>query len=882
MHACLAIAALTLTPSIVAAQSQPADGRLVITVVDTTAAIIQNATVTIAGVDEATKNVAPVTAQTTDKGVALVPGLRLGRYSVRAEFPGFEPGLLKEVRVRAGDNRHVIVLALQRMQDTVTVGRDAQTSASDRRGPAFGSALTREQIDALSEDPDEMAQQLRDMAGPDAVLRIDSFEGGRLPPKSQIKAIHITRDAFAAENHSAGALFIDIITQPGMGPLRASTNYRLRDGSMSGRNPLTNAKPAERWQNFGMNVGGTLIKQRSSFSLNVNGAKSFDTPNSNIGAPNGTKRAQTLPVTRPREQVFVNGLFDYALTPDQTLRVSFNREQSSNKNLGIGEFDELERAFSTESSGATLRIQEAGPLGRRFFINTRLQLGWDDSESTSVFEAPTIRVVDWFTSGGQQISGGRHTRRVNLASDLDYVRGIHSMRAGIVLDGGWYRSDDSSNYLGTYTFASNDDFLAGRPRSYTRRVGDPNIRYGNLQTGVYVQDDIRVRRGLTLSPGIRYELQTHVEGIGNIGPRFGLTWAPFKDGKTTLRASWGIFYDWLGINTYEQTLRVDGFRQRELNIIDPSYPDPGSAGIIPLTNVYLLGDDMRMARTNRVSVGVDRAFTPRIRGSVSYSHMRGEGLLRGDNLNAPIAGVRPDPLFNNIIEVVPDAESRLHSVGANLSLSLMTPGPTAGLAKWNWKRLNFNGSYNYGRSENNAEGAFSPPASGSLAAEWGPTGNDIRHRIFASLNSSALRNFNANLNLSAFSATPYTIRTGDDDNGDSIFNDRPVGVGRNTLRGSGQFNVNANFNYMIPLGRRTIAAPPGIMIVGGGLGGPTVSTVANPDAARYRLNIFVQIQNLTNHKNYGGYSGTLSSGFFGRPTTVTGTRKVDVGMGFSF
>ena len=47
-----------------------------------------------------------------------------------------------------------------------------------------------------------------------------------------IKAIHITRDAFAAENHYAGGLFVDIITQPGIGPLRTGMNFRLRDGSL--------------------------------------------------------------------------------------------------------------------------------------------------------------------------------------------------------------------------------------------------------------------------------------------------------------------------------------------------------------------------------------------------------------------------------------------------------------------------------------------------------------------------------------------------------------------------------------------------------------------------------------------------------------------------
>ena len=84
--------------------------------------------------------------------------------------------------------------------------------------PHSARRLTREQMDALSDDPNEMQRQLQDMAGPGAVLRIDSFEGGQLPPKAMIKAIHITRDQFAAENHGAEGTFIDIITQPGVGP----------------------------------------------------------------------------------------------------------------------------------------------------------------------------------------------------------------------------------------------------------------------------------------------------------------------------------------------------------------------------------------------------------------------------------------------------------------------------------------------------------------------------------------------------------------------------------------------------------------------------------------------------------------------------------------
>ena len=78
------------------------------------------------------------------------------------------------------------------------------------------------------------------------------------------------------------------------------------------------------------------------------------------------------------------------------------------------------------------------------------------------------------------MAGGQHAWTVNVGSDLDYVRGNHSFRTGVNFDGGRLRSDDATNYLGTYTFESLDAFDEGRPRSYTRRIGDPNISFATL------------------------------------------------------------------------------------------------------------------------------------------------------------------------------------------------------------------------------------------------------------------------------------------------------------------------------------------------------------------------------------------------------------------
>ena len=142
--------------------------------------------------------------QDDNKGVATFDGLTPGRYSITAEFPGFELGLLRDIRINRGDNKHVVVLPLRGRAESVTVGPDGQAAAATRSNTDFGLSATKEQIDALSDDPAEMQRQILEIAGPDAVIRVDSFEGQQLPPKSQIKSIHVTRDQFAAETAGWG------------------------------------------------------------------------------------------------------------------------------------------------------------------------------------------------------------------------------------------------------------------------------------------------------------------------------------------------------------------------------------------------------------------------------------------------------------------------------------------------------------------------------------------------------------------------------------------------------------------------------------------------------------------------------------------------------
>ena len=631
--------------------------------------------------------------------------------------------------------------------------------------------MTREQIDALSDDPDELRRQLIDIAGPDAKILIDSFEGRDLPPKALIKSIRVTRDQFAPEVHFAGEVRIEILTQPGIGPVRGNLRSGYYDSVFDGENPLHRTDTA---------VAELAVRhrpQRHAHQRTRILQRQLQRPGQLLDAGAGcrnTARRGLRQASRSRARpttTSINGGIDYALTRDQVLRLNFQGSKFNRGNVGIGAYDLPERAYTTEDTQFGLFLQQNGPIGRRFVLNTRLSIFGNDSVARSAVEAETFIVNDSFTSGGAQRSGGQHARNYWFNSDLDYVRGIHSMRAGIEVQASRYNTDSNSNYLGTYVFESLDAFEARTPRSYSRRLGDPQLKYSNVQGGAYIQDDIKIRKNFTLTGGVRYEAQTHVPDKLNFAPRVGFTWAPRKTGKTTLRGSWGMFYDWLATGTYLQTLQVDGVRQRELNIVDPSFPDPGDVGASPPTNRYLLADRRDMAYSQRLSAGIAQTITRRFNTNVLYTYSYRYALLTGRNLNTPIDGERPDPDFANVVLATSDAFGRQHTVNASMNLNLGPLPPTGGPAggpgggmmmmnggggpvmimmgggpggaaatgpRFVWNRgLSMSGFYTYGQNFDNSDGAFVIPSSIFLAQEWGPTAFDRRHNTHIAVTSTA-------------------------------------------------------------------------------------------------------------------------------------------------
>jgi len=862
-----------------AAQVQPRRGRIIVTVADQSGLVVPNAAVRVAPQDAPAASEVPTPVLTGGTGSAVVGDLGEGRYTIEVEFPGFETAVVRDVRVRGGnDTRRRVTLRIQRVEEDLTVSRDRQTSALDPRGSAFSSVLTREQIDALPDDPDEMEAVLKAMSPPGSVLRVDGFTGGRLPPKSQIRSIRLPRmDMFAAQNHGgmSGMMFIDIMTMPGMGPLRGSADFSFRDESMDARNAFTTEKAPEQLQQYGFNLSGTIKPNRTSFSLNASGGYQYTSPSLYAVAPDGSTYTDTR-LQQPRDSFNVSGRLDHAITKDHAVRASVDVDTSRTENLGVGGYNLFSRAYTSESTNTMFRVSENGPIGRRMFTESRIQLRFTDSRNASSLEAPTIRVNDAFTGGGAQQRGGQQGFTFELASDLDYVRGAHSWRTGALVEGGSFTSDDISNYLGTYTFASLADYEAGRPSTWSRRTGDPNLTYSTFQAAVYVQDDWRVARSLLLTGGVRYGVQSHVSDAWNLSPRATFAWSPLRSGNLTIRGSYGYFYDWIAGDLYKQTLLFDGVRQREINVVDPPYPVPGEVGVTPPSNRYLWSDDLWLPAAHRANVGVERTVSKNGRVNATYSLGWGRDLLRGRNLNAPIAGVRPNPELANDVEMVADASSSSHAVTLMYSFVRM-----------DWRRTFLHVNYTWSRSRTDTTGAFAIPANGdNLDTEWGPGMGDVPHRVGGSFSMQPIRNMTLGLNVRAQSGSPYNITTGRDDNGDGLFSDRPAGVTRNAARGAMQIDLGGRLSYAWGFGRPRQQGGPGgtavMVTIGGGGGGLAPGFGGGAEDKRYRIEVYVSGQNLLNRVNYTAYSFVLTSPFYGDPVAAAMPRKLQVGMRFGF
>ncbi|MGH9254201.1 MAG: carboxypeptidase regulatory-like domain-containing protein [Vicinamibacterales bacterium] len=892
-RALLTVATLLLATPPLFAQAPAQQSQLRLTVIDQTMASVPGAAVRVTRPDGT-----DTTVTTNDRGQATVQDLPAGTIRLRVEFSGFEPFDVP-LTLRRGANDATVTLVIQGFKEEVDVVDS--TATDDRSGNSLTTTLEEKEIAELPDDPQELQQVLEQMTGgAGAVFQVDGFRGGTLPPRDEIRQIRFRVNSFSADNHDAGRVQVQIITRPNVRQWSGNANFGLRSDVLNARNAFAREQTPELFRRFSAGMRGPIVSGRTSLRFYVDGNQSFDS--GTIVAQLEDRSTMATVFRRPVEATNVTVGIEHALTDDQTLRIEYRREQDARRNQGVGDFSLLERAFTRSTTEQRVRMSVQSLFANRILSQSRIEVNVDDSESQSLSNAPTIRVIDAFARGGAGVASQNRTKTVQFANDTDFTRGRHVMRTGVLFDVANFREFDARNAAGTFTFSSIDSFIAGRPDTFTQRLGTADTSFAYYQLGLYFQDDIRLNRTLSISLGARQEMQSYIDDRLNVMPRLGFTWNP-GGSRTAIRGGYGVFYDWYDASLHDQTIRVNGELQRDLLILDPGYPDPAgglAAEVLPGGRVQA-DPNLRMPTLHQASIGVDRPIGPFLTLQASYQWQRGHNQLRSRNVNAPDEfGVRQEPHVGTVTQI--ESTGRMKADRLTFNASYRVPQ----------RNIFFNLGYTLSEVKNHASNATSLPAN-SLApdADWGPSSQDVRHRLFSTVNYTFPLGIRVNLMNQYASAPPYTITSGRDDNRDGVSNDRPVGVGRNTARGSPRLETNLRVTRVFGFGGPRGGdggprvegppgggpppggfgggggrggGPPGGGGPGGGGGGPGGGGFGggNNNSQRFSVEFYTQASNLFNRVNYGIFSGNLRSPFFGLPTSAGPARRVEVGINFRF
>ena len=919
------------------AQTGSLSGR----VSDQSGAVVQNATITLTSPDGR-----KTTAISSSEGAYGFTSLRAGEYTVDSSAPDLK--LAEPVRIVIStrpvtlDLELRVILATQNLAVRESTGGTVSTEASAN---ASATVITGKDLDALAEDPNDLATDLQALAGPSAgpngsQIFVDGFSGAALPSKDSIREVRINQNPFSPEFEKLGLGRIEVLTKPGTDKVRGSVFYNFAHDAWNSRNPYAAEKAPFFLREWGGNAGGPLGK-RSAFFVDTrrDATDNGSIVNAVVLDPVSLRpNAFTDVFEVPQRAIRFSPRIDHQLNSVHSLTFRYSLIKMDVPGAGVGSFNLRSRAYDATTSSHTVQLSDTAVVGAHAVNQLRFQYFRTTFTEAPSLNAPAVQVSGSFIGGGTQVGNSSDIQNnFELQNYLSVARGSHTMRFGGRLRATVEDNASRQNFGGTFIFSggtgplldSNDQpvigitqpiqsieqyrrtvvfqglgytparirELGGGPTQFTISTGQPSLSANQIDVGVFAGDEWRVRPNLTLSLGLRYEAQSNINDWRDIAPRFAIAWAPgarnsSTQGKTVLRAGFGMFYDRFLLANTLSALRYNGAIQRQFVIRNPDFfPNiPDAAAFTSMSSASVIekvSGTLRAPYLMQSLVSVERALPRKTTVALTYANSRGVHMLRSRNVNAPLPGTfqANDPATG----VYPFGQAGplflMESSGIYNQNQLLVTVNTNATSK-----ISLTGSYALNRAQSDTDGINTFPANQyDLRGEYGPAATDIRHR--ASLAGTIDTIWGVRLNPLAVieSGPPFNIVAGQDIYGTTLLNARPalardpskpgliltsyglldpnpqpgdLVLSRNYGRGPGSILINLRVTKTIALGRLEASAPS-----------------AKPTRP-WTLAISMSIRNLINHTNPGPIIGNITSPLFGQANQAAGSRDLG-GGGFS-
>jgi hypothetical protein len=805
------------------------------------------------------------TATANNDGAYAINGLAPGKYTVRATAAGFAVFENTAVDIAGRAQQLNITLKVTIEQQKVTVSTDAPGVSTDPENNLGAIILKGADLDALPDDPDDLAAALQALAGPAAgpnggQIYIDGFTGGRLPPLSSIREIRINSNPYSAEYDRPGFGRIEIFTKPGTDKFRGQASFSFNNQALNTRDPFAPSKPPYMSRQYGGNLSGPISKKKASFFIDFEKRDINDDKliNATILDPNLNITPFSELVPTPNRRTTVSPRIDYQLNSKITLVGRYTYTHSSNIG-GVGGFSLPSLEYPTDNTEQTAQVTETAVLSKTVVNETRFQFIHQISHQNGNNLLPTIDVQSAFTTGGSQIGqSSSDENRWELVNTTSMVLGNHNLKYGIRVRHVSLSNISPAGFGGAFSFGGNAlcptptsprsdcteitsiqayqiterglqqgltgaqiRALGGGASQFTIATGNPLTSVSQIDLGPFVQDDWKVRPDLMLNLGLRYENQNNISSSFNFAPRFGFAWSPGstpqKSGKTVIRGGAGIFYDRVSESLTMTANRLNGISQQQFIVTNPDFfpnvPSIASLNAIsPPDTIYRLSPNLRTPYTIQSAISIERALPHGLTAGVVYLNARTLHQLRTLPINAPLpgTGVRPLGTANNIFEY--DSSGRFNQNQLNFTLR-------GNLTQ----RISFNAFYYLTRAKSDTDGSGSFPANPyDLSGEYGRSGQDIHNRFILVGTFHLPWNVTASPFIILASGRPFNITIGRDLNGDTIFNDRPAFAPAGVNCASPAKNI-----VCTPFGNFNITPGPGDQIIPRNFGNGPGSVIAN-------------------------------------------------------
>lgn len=769
-------------------------------VTDATGASVGDAIITVQSPDTGYRR----ETRTSGAGLYQIPGLLVNTYTVTVEKTGFSPVRFEDVVLAVGQTRTLNAeLKVGGVATQVDVTADA--TPLDQSNAEIGLVIADRQIRDIPLNGRHWASLMQLAPGAvntgegnqnsirffgrprdDNNWTFDGVDaGGVKDPRQEgnlrlvmstdsLAEFRVNALPFTAESGVGSGAQINLVSKTGSNSFHGTAYEYLRNSALDARRPFDGPEPPPfRLNQFGANLGGPVLKNRTFFFANYEGLlQRLSVTRAEGTVPSAAFRARTPAALRPLIDAYPQGSAPTS-NPDIDLLIGATPERRD-EHTGLLRIDHrindqhnLFFRFNTTDGFVSLirnaLLETRDSVIRPTNITAQWQQVWSSSLINEVKIGMNRSALDRFDVGriaqGITLTGFTTTQPTTsilekptsyaVIDNLSWILGRHTLKTGVEIRR--IHLNVGNGPSTTVRFASRDAFLLNAVDRVQVSGELPTV--GGRRTFYigYVQDEFKVSPGLTLNLGVRYEYYTvmkEVNGRGrvfdlnecrgfcapgtawyspdrdNIAPRVSLAWTPaFPGGKTVIRTGYGRYYGpgqnddiTAALDSIPETLQLTSADAPGLNYpVDNFLSQLRSQGRTPRS----VQRDRKEPEAHQWTLSVQRQFGSSFAGQLAYVGSVGRNQFTRTYVNVldPVTRLRPLSTFNQIDEKRYDGVSSFNGLQASL-LRSFTRG---------WL---FQTQYMWSKSlsDNSGSGEGGQIMITSCrACDKGPADSDIRH-----------------------------------------------------------------------------------------------------------------------------------------------------------